>query len=109
MFEQGQIKMTTRPFIIELCKYVDWWLIDNAGNKAEQAKADKHFKEEYIALINSDYQEPQETTHERLETKEVIRERMTPEQKEDERQRGLECIKRMKENLEQVKRDQLSK
>ena len=99
MAEQGLVKLTTRPFIIELCKSVDWWLICNAGNKTEQARADKHFKEEYMALINSNYQEPKETTHARIETKEVIRERMTPEQEEDERQRGLECIKRMKENL----------
>ena len=99
MADQGLVKLTTRPFIIELCKYVDWWLIDNAGNKQEQARADKHFKEEYINLINSDYQEPKETTHARIETKEIIRERMTPEQEEDEKQRGLECVKRMRESL----------
>jgi hypothetical protein len=109
MFDQGHIKMTTRPFIIELCKYVDWWLIDNAGSKAEQAKADKHFKEEYMALIESGYQEPKETTHKRLETKEVVRERMTPEQEEDERKRGLECLKRMKEELAKAKEDKLIK
>lgn len=99
MFKQGHIKTSTRPFIVELCKRIDWWLIDHAGNKAEQAKADKHFKEEYIALINSDYQEPQEIPCERLEVKEVVRERMTPKQKEDERQRGLEVVKSMRDKL----------
>ena len=99
MFDQGLIKNTTRPFIIELCRYVDWWLIDHAENKAERARGEKHFSEEYISLIKSGYQEPEITPHERLETQEVTKVRMTPEQKEDERQRGLDCVKRMRESL----------
>ena len=102
-FDQGAIKNTTRPFIIELCKYIDWWLMEHANNKAEQAKADKHFSEEYIRLIKSGYQEPEVTPHERLEGSEVIRERMTPEQKEDERKRALDCIKSMRQKFAESK------
>lgn len=97
------IKITTRPFIIELYSRIDWWLITHATSKAELARAEKHFKEEYISLIRSGYQETEETSHERLEASEVIRERMTPEQKEDEKQRALECIKSMRQKFAESK------
>ena len=97
------IKITTRPFILELYRRVDWWLMNHATTKNELARAEKHFKEEYIALIRSGYQEPEITPHERLETQEVTRVRMTPEQKEDERQRALDCIKRMRASLNDSK------
>ena len=104
MINQGVgMRMTTRPFIIELCSRVDWWLMNHATTKTELARAEKHFKEEYITLIKSGYQEPVETTHERLETQEVTKVRMTPEQKEDEKQRALDCVKRMRESLNKSK------
>ena len=100
MVNQGVgMRMTTRPFIMELYSRIDWWLMNHATTKAELARAEKHFKEEYITLIRSGYQEPTKTTHERLETQEVTKVRMTPEQKEDEKQRGLDCVKRMRESL----------
>ena len=102
-FDQGAIKSTTRPFIIELCKYIDWWLMEHANNKVEQAKAYKHFKEEYISLIRSGYQEPEVTPYERLETEEVTKVRMTPEQEEDKKQRALACVKRMRESFAKSK------
>lgn len=88
-----------RPFIVELCKRLDWWLINTASNQTEHRKADKHFKDEYLDLINSGYEEPQETTHTRLETNEVVRDRMSPTQLEDGRKRGLECIKDVKRKI----------
>ena len=108
MADQGLIKLTTRPFIIELCRYVDWWLVDHAENKAERAKAEKHFSEEYVSLIKSGYQEPEETSHERLEGSEAVRERMTPEQKEDEKQRALERIKDMRKAFAKSKANNLN-
>jgi len=90
---------TARPFIVELCKLLDWWLINTASTQAEHKKAEKHFNEEYISLINSGYQEPLETTHERLETREVVRDRMSSKQLEDGRKRGLECIKDVKRKI----------
>jgi len=108
MVSQGSsIKMTTRPFIIELYSHVDWWLMNHATSKTELARSEKHFKEEYIALIKSGYQEPVETTHERLETEEVTKVRMTPEQKEDEKQRALERIKDMRKAFAKSKADNL--
>ena len=88
-----------RPVIVELCKRVDWWMINTASNQQQIKKGDEHFKETYINLINSDYQEPQETTSERLETTEIVRDRMSPEQLEDGRIRGLEAMKDIKKKL----------
>jgi len=88
-----------RQFIVELCKRLDWWLINTASSQVEHRKADKHFKDEYLDLINSGYKEPEITTHTRLETTEVVRERMSPTQLEDGRKRGLECIKDVKRKI----------
>lgn len=88
-----------RPMIVELCTRIDWWLINTASSQADHKKASKHFNEEYLNLVNSDYQEPKETTHERLETKKVIIERMSPEQKEDGRKRHLDMLKDIKRKL----------
>ena len=101
MFKPENLR--TRPFIVELCKHVDWWMINSVNNQSERVRADKHFKDEYMALINSNYQEPEVTPYERLETKEIIVDRMSPEQKEDARQRGLESMKRMKQQLAKAK------
>lgn len=90
---------TARPLIIELCKRVDWWMINAVNSQASQAKADKHFKEVYITLITSDYREPEATTHVRLETSEVTKQRMTPQQKEDSVQRGLDALKDVRAKL----------
>lgn len=70
------IKVNTRPLIVELCKRVDWFLMNAASNQAEHKKAEAHFKAEYMSLINSGYQEPVETTDKRLETSEVVVDRM---------------------------------
>ena len=88
-----------RPMIVELCKRVDWWLINTASSQVDHKKAEKHFNEEYMKLINSDYQEPEETPHVRLETAEVTTKRMSPEQKEDSRKRTLDSIKDIKRKL----------
>ena len=96
---------TARPLIIELCKRVDWWLVNSANSQATQAKADKHFKEVYIALITSNYREPEETTHVRLETSEVTKQRMSPQQKEDSVQRGLDAMKAVRAKLKASKLD----
>jgi len=92
-----------RPWLMELCKRVDWWLMNSASSQVEHQKANRHFKDEYMGLINSDYQEPEETTHERLETREVVRERMSEQQLEDGRKRGLDCIKDIRKNLAKAK------
>ena len=90
---------TARPFIVELCKRVDWWLITTACTQVEHKKADKHFKDEYLNLINSDYREPEETSGERLETSEVVSDRMSPQQKEDAIKRGKDCVEEVKRKL----------
>jgi hypothetical protein len=97
------IDSNARPWLVELCKRVDWWLMNSASNQAEHKKAERHFKDEYLGLINSDYQEPKETPHTRLETREVVRDRMSPKQLEDGRKRGLECIKDMRKGLAKAK------
>ncbi len=88
--------ISARPFIVELYKRIDWWLINTASSQSEHKRAEKHFREEYLALINSGYQEPEETTHERLETSEIVRDRMSPEQLKDGQKRGLDAMKAMK-------------
>ena len=100
---------TTRPLITELCKRVDWFLMNAASNQVEHKKADAHFKAEYMSLINSGYQEPEETTVERLETREVVIDRMSPEQLESRKNRGLDAVKAMRQSLAKAKRDELTK
>ena len=100
---------TTRPLITELCKRVDWFLMNAASNQVEHKKADNHFKAEYMSLINSGYQEPEETTVERLETREVVIDRMSPEQLESRKNRGLDAVKAMRQSLAKAKRDELTK
>ena len=97
------IIINTKPFIVELVKRIDWWLMNSASSQVEHKKADKHFKEEYLNLVNSDYQEPIETVHTRLETKEVVTKRMSPQQKEDGRKRGTACMKDIKRQLARKK------
>jgi hypothetical protein len=89
----------TRPFIVELCRQVDWWLMNSASSQVEHKRAEKHFKDEYMDLINSEYQEPEETTHERLETSEIVSERMSPEQIKDRSNRAKNCASDIKRQL----------
>ncbi|QDP52098.1 MAG: putative replication protein P [Prokaryotic dsDNA virus sp.] len=98
-----------RPWLIELCKRVDWWLVNSASNQTEHRKAEKHFKDEYLGLINSDYREPEETTHERLETREIVKERMSEQQLEDGRKRGLDYIKDIRKGLAKAKVNHITK
>lgn len=88
-----------RPMIIELCKRVDWWLMYNANNQIERKKADSHFLEKYMDLLNSGYVEPQQTEHERLPTQEVVKAGMSEQQKSDKKKRDLEHIKNIKAKL----------
>ena len=92
-----------RPWLIELCKRVDWWLVSSASNQTEHRKAEKHFKDVYLEFVNSDYREPEETTHERLETREIVKGRMSEQQLEDGRKRGLDCIKDIRKGLAKAK------
>ena len=93
------IIINARPFIVELVKCIDWWLMNAASNQVEHKEADKHFKDEYLKLINSDYQEPVETPHERLETTEVVSERMSPEQIKDRGNRAKNCADEVRKQL----------
>lgn len=95
--------MSTRPFIVELCKRVDWWLINYASNQSEHRKAEKHFNEEYLNLINSGYTEPEATSHDRLETRDIVEERKSPEQKEAASKRTKESFAEMRRQLEIAK------
>lgn len=97
------LNIAVRPFIVELCKSVDWWLINTASNQVEHKKADKNFHDAYMGLINSGYIEPEETASERLETKEVIRERMSESQLADEKIRREDHMKNIKANLAKAK------
>ena len=92
-----------RPWLMELCKRIDWWLMNSASSQSEHKKAESHFKNEYLAFINSDYQEPEITSHVRLETQEVTRERMSPQQIEDSKNRKLDAIKDIRRNLAKAK------
>jgi hypothetical protein len=92
-----------RPWLVELCKRVDWWLMNSASSQVEHKKADKHFKDEYLKFIESDYQEPVETPHERLETNEVVSERMSPEQIKDRGKRAKNCAAEVRRKIAQVK------
>ena len=92
-----------RPWLMELCKRVDWWLMNSASSQIEHKKAEAHFKSEYLAFINSDYQEPLETSHARLETREVVIDRMSPDQLEDSKNRKLDAIKDIRRNLAKAK------
>lgn len=99
----------TRPLIMELCKRVDWYLMNAASTQPEHRKAEAHFKAEYMSLINSGYQEPIEGTEPRLETSEVVVDRMSPEQLESRKNRGLSCMSDVRRQLAQTNRNKLTK
>ena len=95
--------VNTRQIIVELCKHVDWFLMNAASNQAEHKKAEAHFKAEYMSLINSGYQEPVETNDKRLETREVVIDRMSPDQLESRKNRGLNCMSEVRRQLAKAK------
>ena len=95
--------VNTRQLIVELCKHVDWFLMNAANNQAEHKKAEAHFKSEYMSLINSGYQEPVETNDKRLETREVVIDRMSPDQLESRKNRGLNCMSEVRRQLAKAK------
>jgi len=98
----------TRPLIMELCKRVDWFLMNTAITQPEHKKAEAHFKAEYMSLINSGYQEPPESSEPRLETAEVVVDRMSPEQLESRKNRGLNCMSDVRKALVQANRNKLN-
>ena len=87
------LKSYVSDFIIQLVKNVDWWMMNN-----DVKKSSAHFKEKYLYLI-ANYEQPEESQHERLETKEIVKDRMSPEQLEDGRKRGLDALKDIKRKL----------
>ena len=91
--------MYTRPIIIELCKRVDWWMMNSVQSNEQQRKASKHFSEVYINLCNSDYSEPQESDDLRLPTQEVVEAGMSDQQKADQRQRSLDSVRNLKDSF----------
>ena len=95
--------VNTRQLIVELCKHVDWFLMNAASNQAEHKKAEAHFKAEYMSLINSGYQEPVETSDKRLETREVVIDRMSHDQLESRKNRGLNCMSEVRRQLAKTK------
>ena len=101
------MKTHTRPLIMELCKRVDWFLMNAASTQPEHKKAEAHFKAEYMSLINSGYQEPVESSELRLETAEVVVDRMSPEQLKSRSKRGLDCMSDVRRKLAQANRGKL--
>lgn len=93
-----------RPLIVELCKRVDWWLMNNVATQQEQKKATAHFAEVYSELLKSGYVEPQETDNLRLPTQEVVESGLSEQQKEDRHKRHLEHIKDIRKKLKGVKK-----
>ena len=85
-------------FIIELVNQVDWWLMNQATDFASQKKADTHFKETYLNLTTN-YKEPLESDSARLETSNIVKGRMSEQQLEDGRKRGLDALKDIKSKL----------
>ena len=81
------------PVIIELAGRIDWWIMTNPK------LSDKHFKETYMSLINSGWESPQEFESARLETLNIVKDRMSPQQVEDAKNRHLEIIKGIKRKI----------
>ena len=92
------IDSDARHFIQTLCKCVDWFQMNTANGQQQIALANKAFKEEYLNLIAT-YQEPVQTTSQRLETSEITKKRLSPSQLEDGRKRGLEHLKAIRAKL----------
>ena len=97
-----------RPWLTELCSRVDWFLMNSASNQMEHKKAEAHFKAQYLDFINSDYREPVGSSHSRLETSNIVKDRMSEEQLEDGRKRGLNCMSDVRKRLAQANRNKQS-
>ena len=87
------IESYANPVIIELAGRIDWWIMTNPKI------SDKHFRETYMSLINSGWESPQEFESARLETSSIIKDRMSPQQVEDAKNRHLEIIKGIKRKI----------
>lgn len=91
-------------FIIELVKQVNWWLMNQATDQMSQKKADKHFKEVYLNLTVN-YKELLESESARLEVGNIVKDRMSEQQLEDGRKRGLDALKDIKSKLKRKTND----
>ena len=87
------IESYANPVIIELAGRIDWWIMTNPK------LSDKHFRETYMSLINSGWESPQEYESARLETSNVVKDRMSPQQTKDAKNRHLEIIKGIKRKI----------
>ena len=96
--EKMHLDSNANHFIQTLCKCVNWFQMNTANGQQQMSLANKMFKEEYLNLIAT-YQEPVETTSQRLETSEVTRERMSPTQLQDQRARGLKHLESIRAKL----------
>lgn len=96
--EKMHIDSHASHFIQTLCKCVDWWLMNTANGQNQVAVAKKLFREEYLNLIAT-YQKPVETPSQRLETSEVTSKRMSPNQLQDQRARGLKHLESIRAKL----------
>jgi len=85
-------------FIQTLCKCVNWFQMNTASGQQQVKLANDAFKSEYLYLIEN-YQKPVETSSERLETSNIVRDRMSPKQLEDSQKRGLDAMKEVKRKL----------
>ena len=87
------IESYANPVIIELAGRIDWWIMTNPK------LSDKHFRETYMALINSGWEPPQEFESARLETSNITKDRMSPQQNEDARNRHLDMLAEIKRKI----------
>ena len=90
--------IAVRPFIAELTKRVDWWLINNASTNEQIRKSEKHFSEVYIEMINT-YVEPEATEAPRLPTKRMVEENLSLTQRSDRKERAQKAIDEIKLKL----------
>ncbi len=89
--------------IIELCKGVDWWLMSNVSNSSDRKRADLHFGEVYMSLLNSGYVEPQTTDYDRLPTQETVKAGMSEQQTADKIKRDCGHIDDIKSMFKKAK------
>jgi hypothetical protein len=92
-----------RPLIVELCKRIDWWLMNAATNQEGQKKAESHFNSVYAELLANGYVEPKESSSERLPTQETINTGMSEQQLQDKKKRAFNHIEQIKKKLKQNK------
>jgi len=93
------LPLNTRPMIIELCKLVDWFMVNSASGHKQIERADKHFNEMYFDLMASGYVEPKESQDLRLPTQETVNEGKSDQQKEGTAKRRMDAIKEVRRKL----------